>query len=180
VTVLILPDVKSLAGVETKITSVARALGVPNRGQLLWEQTHAEIEAAQALLARATSKPRVAFLYLRGPQTQLLAGRGSRADIMIEAAGGLDAGTEAGITGTAPITAEALVAAAPDVILVLTAGLRASGGIDGLLRIPGLAETPAGKARRVVDFDDQYLIGLGPRTGQALMELVKALHPELR
>lgn len=180
VTTLILPDVKTLDGVETKITTVARALGVPNRGKLLWDETKAEIDAAMDLLAKATSRPRVAFLYLRGPQTQLLAGKGSRADIMIEAAGGKDVGTDVGITGTAPITAEAIVSAAPDIILVLTAGLQASGGIDGLLRIPGLADTPAGQARRVIDFDDQYLIGLGPRTGQALMDLVKALHPELQ
>jgi hypothetical protein len=32
----------------------------------------------------------------------------------------------------------------------------------------------------VLSFEDQYLLGLGPRTGQALMDLVKALHSELR
>ncbi|HNM79212.1 MAG TPA: hypothetical protein PKI89_12645 [Tepidiformaceae bacterium] len=70
--------------------------------------------------------------------------------------------------------------AQPDVILVLSAGLASVGGVDGLLQIPGMAQTPAGQNKRVVDFDDQYLLGLGPRAGQALMDLVRALHPELK
>jgi ABC-type hemin transport system substrate-binding protein len=32
----------------------------------------------------------------------------------------------------------------------------------------------------VVHFEDQYLFGLGPRTGRALMDLIRALHPELQ
>ncbi|MFN8617290.1 MAG: hypothetical protein U0837_09340 [Dehalococcoidia bacterium] len=49
------------------------------------------------------------------------------------------------MNGSAPITAEALVAAQPDVILVLTAGLPVIGGIDGVLKIPGVDQTPAGR-----------------------------------
>ena len=43
------------------------------------------------------------------------------------------------------ITSEALVEAAPDVILMTTTGLESVGGIDGLLEIPGIAQTPAGR-----------------------------------
>lgn len=62
---------------------------------------------------------------------------------------------------------------------MLTAGLESVGGVDGLLEIPGVAETPAGENRAVIAMDDQYLLGHGPRMGQALKELVLALHPEL-
>jgi iron complex transport system substrate-binding protein len=179
ITTLILKDVTTLDGVREKILAVAKALGVPEKGEELWAQTEAKIAEAVALAATAEESPRVAFLYLRGSSTQMLMGRGSRADVLITAAGGVDAGSELGINGAAPITAESLVAAAPDVILVLTAGLQSVGGIDGLLSIPGIAQTPAGQERRVVDMDDQYLLGLGPRTGEALMDLVQALHPEL-
>jgi iron complex transport system substrate-binding protein len=180
VPVVLFRTVSSLEDIERKIVEVATALGVPNRGRLLAQQTKAEIDQALALAAKATSKPRVAFLYLRGSTVQTIAGKGSGADILITAAGGVDAGAEAGIIGSKPLTPEALVTAAPDVILVLTAGLQSVGGVDGLLQIPGIAQTPAGKTRRVVDFDDQYLLGMGPRAGKALMELVKALHPELK
>lgn len=180
VPVVLFKTVSSLDDVSRKITDVAAALGVPNRGRLLAEQTKKDIDEALALAQRSTSKPRVAFLYLRGSTTQVIMGKGSGADVLITAAGAIDAGAEAGVTGSKPLTPEALVAAQPDVILVLTAGLQSVGGVDGLLQIPGMAQTPAGQQRRVVDFDDQYLLGLGPRAGKALMDLVKALHPELK
>lgn len=177
--VVLVEDSPSLDAPGQKIRAVADALGVPNRGEALARRTEAEIAQARALAGQATSKPRVLFLYLRGTQTQMVGGRGTGADVMIEAAGAVDAGAEAGIDGYAPLTPEALVAAQPDVLLLLEAGLESVGGIDGLLQIPGIAETPAGRNRRVVAFDDLYLLGMGPRTGQALRDLVLALHPEL-
>lgn len=180
VPVVLFKTVSSLDDVTRKINDVATALGVPNRGKLLADETKREIDEALALAAKATSKPRVAFLYLRGSTTQVMMGKGSGADVLITAAGAIDAGAEAGIAGSKPLTPEALVSAAPDVILVLTAGLQSVGGVDGLLQIPGVAQTPAGQQRRVVDFDDQYLLGLGPRAGKALKELIQALHPELK
>lgn len=170
----------TLEAVPLKIRSVAAALGVPNTGAALAVQTQERIAAATALAATATSRPTVMFLYLRGSSTQQIGGRNSAADALISTAGGIDAGVAAGIEGFKPLTPEALVAAKPDVLLLLSAGLQSVGGIDGLLAIPGIAQTPAGRARRVLDYDDQYLLGLGPRVGDALMDLVRALHPELR
>jgi len=155
------------------------ALGVPNRADELARATQKQIDDAMAKAVQAKDKTRVVFLYLRGNSTQLILGEGSRGDVMIKAASAIDVGVEAGIKGTKPITPEALAAARPDVILVLSAGLQSVGGIDGLLKIPGVAQTPAGQNRRVIDLDDQYLLGLGPRTGLAVMDLVKKLHPEL-
>ena len=71
------------------------------------------------------------------------------------------------------------MAAAPDVIVVTTSGLESVGGIDGLLQVPGVAQTPAGASKTVLDYDDQKLLGGGPRTGTALRELVLDLHPKL-
>ena len=108
------------------------------------------------------------------------AGRGSRSDTMILAAGGRDMGSELGISGTRPLTAESLVAAAPDVIVVLDAGLESVGGREGLMRLPGVAQTPAGESGRILSYDDLLFLGLGPRTGPALNDLISGLHPELR
>ena len=105
-------------------------------------------------------------------------GEGSGADSLIKAAGGKDSGVDAGIKGTKPITPESLVAAKPDVLLVLTAGLSSVGGVDGLLKIPGVAQTPAGQKRKVIDMDDQYLLGFNSQVGKALMDLVNKMHPE--
>ena len=77
-------------------------------------------------------------------------------------------------------TALGVLQAGPDVIVVLTAGLASVGGIDGLLKLPGVAVTPAGQNRRIYHYDDLRFLGMGPRTGAALRQLVRDLHPELR
>lgn len=180
VTVVIIPRYVDLDAGAEKLRAVGKALGVPKRGEKLAKQVEQQIAVAKKEAAKATSKPRVAFLYVRGSQVQMIGGKGSGADAMIEAAGGIDAGSALGIQGFKPLTAESLVAAQPDVLLLLSGGLQSVGGIDGLLKLPGVAQTPAGKARRVLAYDDQLLLGLGPRTGAALRMLVRGLHPELR
>jgi iron complex transport system substrate-binding protein len=162
-----------------KIETIAAALGVPEAGEALKEKAQAEFDAAMELAGTATSEPRVLFIYIRGTTTLLIGGDGSGADTMIEAAGGIDTGTEAGIQGFAPVTAEALVAAAPDVILVMSGGLESIGGVDGLMEIPGIAETPAGQNGAILEFEDQYLLGMGPRLGDVLTDLIYGIHPEL-
>jgi iron complex transport system substrate-binding protein len=134
-------------------------------------------EAARRVEAAGGDRLRVAFLYLRGQNVQQVGGRGSRADALIEAAGAVDVGTEMGVDEFEPLTAEALIEAAPDVLVVTTTGLESVGGVDGLVEMPAIAGTPAGRDRRVVAVDDQLLLGLGPRTGDALEQLVEGLHP---
>jgi iron complex transport system substrate-binding protein len=65
-------------------------------------------------------------------------------------------------------------------LLFLTRGLESVGGVEGLRELPGLALTPAYEAGRIVALDDLYLLGFGPRVGQALLELTRAFYPELR
>jgi iron complex transport system substrate-binding protein len=116
----------------------------------------------------------VAFLYLRGTSAiYLLGGAGSGADALIAAAGGIDAGADAGMEAFTPLTAEGLVALDPDVLLVMTGGLESVGGVEGLLALPGVAQTTAGREGRVVAVDDQVLLSYGPRTG-ALVDLLRA------
>ena len=77
----------------------------------------------------------MAFLYLRGTSAvYLIGGQGSGADDLIASAGGVDVGAESGLDAFVPLTPEALVAADPDTILVMTKGLESVGGIDGLRR----------------------------------------------
>ncbi len=179
VPVVIIEEFTTLEAPYDKIDAIAAALGVTEAGDALKTQVRAEVDQALALAETATSEPRVLFIYIRGTATQLIGGAGSGADTLITAAGGVDAGTEAGIQGFVPVTAEALVTAAPDVILVMDAGLQSVGGIDGLLQIPGIAETPAGQNKAILSFEDQYLLGLGPRLGDVLTDLIYGIHPEL-
>ena len=181
VPVLIITYPTTVDSVTQKIRTVAGALGVPEQGEALATRTQSEINAARTLAAKAETKPRVAFLYIRGgTPTQQIAGKNTAADAVISAAGALNTGAQAGIEGYQPITAESIVTAAPDVFLLLDASLESIGGVDGLVKLPGVAQTPAGQKRAVLHYDDQYLLGMGPRIGQALMDLVRGLHPTLR
>lgn len=165
-----------LTGPAAKIEAIATALGVPERGKALAQTTDEAIEAARAEVPDDAEPPRVVLLYLRGADVQMIGGADIGAAAVLEATGAIDAAAEAGITQTVPITPEALVEAAPDVIVTTTAGLESVGGKEGLLAIPGVAQTPAGESGTVLDFDDQYLLGGGPRTGDALADLIDALY----
>ncbi|WNI19575.1 heme/hemin ABC transporter substrate-binding protein [Actinacidiphila sp. ITFR-21] len=182
VPLVILPPATSLEEVGPRIDAVAAALGVRPAGDRLRERTAQRIDAVRQAVPAGTRKPRVAFLYLRGTASvYLIGGRGSGADSLINAAGGVDAGVASGLDKDfTPITSEALVKAAPDVILVMTKGLESVGGVPGLEKVPGVAQTPAGLDRRVVAVDDGTLLNFGPRTDAVLRQLAAGFHPKAR
>ena len=175
--VVILETQTTLDGVETKITQVAELLGVPDEGAALAERVMGEINMARDLASSDDSDPRVAFVYVRGPQVVFLFGEGVATQAMIEGAGAIDAGAETGVIGPAPLTPEALVAAAPAVIVLPEAGLEALGRIEAFLALPGVAETPAARNEAFLAYDEAYFFNLGPRTGQALEEFIRDLYP---
>ncbi|MFH8606004.1 hemin ABC transporter substrate-binding protein [Streptomyces sp. NPDC018029] len=178
--VVVLDPAKSLDDVGPRIEAVADALGVRKAGAELTERTRQRIAAVREDIpaGKGKKKPRVAFLYLRGSASvYLLGGRESGASSLLEAAGAVDAGKESGLRKDfTAITSEALAKAAPDAILVMRKGLASVDGVDGLLKVPGVAETPAGLDRRVVSIDDGVLLNYGPRTDQVLKSLVEQLY----
>ncbi|MBM7090562.1 ABC transporter substrate-binding protein [Streptomyces sp. SID9913] len=176
--VLVVGPAAGLDDVGPRIEAVARALGVPAAGQKLTRRTEQRIAAVTGTVPGERPRPRVAFLYLRGSASvYLIGGRGSGATSLIEAAGAVDAGAASGLEKDfTAITSEALVKAAPDAILVMEKGLESVGGVDGLVEIPGVAQTPAGMDRRVVSVPDGILLNYGPRTDQVLTSVVEQLY----
>ncbi|MFB7515388.1 hemin ABC transporter substrate-binding protein [Streptomyces sp. NPDC056144] len=178
--VVVVKPAKELTDVGARIDAVAAALGVPASGTALGQRTEARVEAVRSTVPAHAGKPRVAFLYVRGSAAvYLLGGAGSGASSLLEAAGAVDAGKESGLTKDfTPLTSEALAQAAPDAILVMSKGLASVGGADGLVALPGVAQTPAGADRRIVTVDDGVLLNYGPRTDQVLASLVDQLYGE--
>jgi iron complex transport system substrate-binding protein len=176
--VVMVDDEQTLERIEANVTTVAEALGVPKAGRRLNERVAKQIERAREKAAGISGDPlRIAFLYLRGTAgVYLIGGEGAGSDAMIEAIGAEDAGSALGLEGFRPLTSEGLINAAPDVILVLHSGLESVGGIDGLLKLPGVAQTPAGQNRRIVDADDGSLLTFGARTGSTIEALADAVY----
>lgn len=177
--VVILDHPTDPASAPDEIRNVAAAVGLADQGDKLATSVESRMAEAAELAASSADEPRVAFLYLRGTGVQMISGAGSAADGCIRAAGGINVGAELGIHGYQPITPEALVTAAPDVILVMQGGLESIGGIEALMEIPGVAETPAGMNQRFVAFEDLYLLGFGPRIGDSIYDLTIALHSDI-
>ncbi|MDQ0388100.1 iron complex transport system substrate-binding protein [Streptomyces sp. DSM 42143] len=179
VPVLFVEAAGGLDDVGPRIQAVADALGVPAAGKELTRRSEQRIEAVREDVPHG-ERPRVAFLYLRGSASvYLIGGKGSGAGSLIEAAGAVDAGAASGLEKDfTAITSEALVKAAPDAILVMSKGLESVGGVDGLVKIPGVAQTPAGLDRRIVSIEDGVLLNYGPRTDQVLESVVAQLYGE--
>ena len=180
VEVLIIPDLYTFEAPAMKIRAIGAALGLEQRAEELVADVEARIDAVfrevAERYAETQRRPSVLFLYVRRNAPQLVAGEDSPAASMIEAAGGTDAGTQAGIYSFAPLTPEAIVAADPEALLVMQRAIDSIGGIDGLLEVPGVAQTRAGRTRRVIAMDDLYLLGFGPRLPEALRDLAAEIH----
>jgi iron complex transport system substrate-binding protein len=161
------PESWTLSDIAKKITAVGIAIGAQVQAQEL-NSKMAKVTKAQ----RVANSPKVAFLYLRGMSAiYLLGGPGSGADSLIQAIGGVDVGAASLKNPFNTLTPEALAVANPDVILVMTKGLESVGGMAGLLKLPGVAQTSAGKNARVIDVDDSLLLSFGPRTPSLLNAL---------
>lgn len=156
------------------IRAVAALLGEEERGEQFVAEVEAKINEAIARAEQLTKRPRVVFLLISSLRMQFIGGAGSEADAMITTAGGINAAAEVGFVGMMPFSVEGLVAAQPDVIIVTDRGLGIVGGIEGVLEWPGVASTPAGQTGNIISFEELYFMGMGPRTGDALLELVEA------
>ena len=171
----------SFAGAAELAREVGAALGLPRTGGALAERTAAEID--QAVAAAGALNPggeplRMVFLYIRGNSgIYYLFGEDSGASELIRAIGGRDVAAELGWGELQPLTDEAMVAAAPDLILVMTQGLESAGGVDALLADkPAIALTPAGERRRLVDMADADILSFGPRSAGVVTALADAVY----
>jgi len=171
ITVIETPESWSLKDLPIKVRAVGRAIGAQNQAEVLVKQLN------QSLVASAVkNSPRVAFLYLRGTSSvYLIGGAGSGADSLLAAIGAIDVGAQTLKRPFNTLTAESLAELNPDVILVMSKGLQSVGGIDGLLKLPGVAQTRAGKNSAVIDVDDSLLLSFGPRTPSLVDALAKAI-----
>ncbi|GAA1117064.1 heme/hemin ABC transporter substrate-binding protein [Nocardiopsis metallicus] len=175
--VVVVEEAWSFDEMYPRFERVAEALGVPESGTRLVERTREQMASVRQTSVEASGSPLVAFLYLRGTAgVYLLGGRGSGADAMLAEIGARDAGVEMGLdVAFTPITTEALIEAQPDVLLVMTKGLESVGGVEGLVEIPGVAQTPAGRNGAVIDFEDGVLLNFGPRTPQVITAMAEEL-----
>lgn len=174
VKILHVSNESSVEGTKAKIRQIAEVLNRKEKGEEIIKQLENDLAEAQKMVMNQQTKPKVAFIYSRGAGAAQIGGLDTPADAMIRLAGGVNAITE--FSGYRPLTPEAIVTAAPDVILLPTRGLKSIGGVEAVLNLPGVAETPAGKNKKIVAVDDALLLGFGPRLGKGVKELCEKIH----
>jgi iron complex transport system substrate-binding protein len=181
--VVFVDNAPSFDGAQQLARDVAAALGAAPDGErlagLIGDQVSAKVaEIATIAPASESDRVRIMFLYLRGGSgIYYLFGEESGADELIRGLSAVDVAAEIGWDGMKPVTDEALIAADPDLVLVMTDGLASAGGVDGLLASkPALALTSAGKRRRFVDMADGEVLGFGPRSAAVLDALARAVY----
>ncbi|MDF2374028.1 MAG: ABC transporter substrate-binding protein [Rhizobiaceae bacterium] len=172
-TIITVPENYNRSGIVEKIRIVGKALGVEEKADLLARQVEADLEAVQKDDVSHTHSKRVLFvLSLQGGKV-MAAGTGTSAAGIIEMAGGENA--ISGVAGYKQISDEAVINAAPDVILLIDRNSNHSTDDDSVLTHAALGSTPAAKAGKVVRMNSLYLLGFGPRTAEAVRELSNAI-----
>lgn len=166
-------EAPTLAAVEEKITHVAELLDKPAEGKALWADVKHEVDAAKARAAAIKEPLRVMFVLSAGDRSPLVAGINNGADSMIRLSGAVNAVD--GFEGYKPMPVEALVAARPDVILMM-ARRGHTMTAEQLFAQPGFAMTPAAQNKKLITMNGLKLLGFGPRIGEAISELTAALY----
>ncbi|MDP4710007.1 MAG: ABC transporter substrate-binding protein [Saprospiraceae bacterium] len=160
----------SLEAPDVLFQSLGQLLGLPAQ-QYQREMERIALEREQ--LARGSkqldSRPKVAFIYSRGKGQMLLAGKNTAADAMIQAVGGVNPLQD--FEDFRAFSQEGLLAADPDVLLLFSTGQGTEADTQSLAQIQGLEQTKAGKNKHIVFMDGNYVLGFGPRSIAAALEL---------
>ena len=161
----------------TLIEEVAAGIGLEQAAEQVTDQINEKLDGATASAKSRADGRGMMILYVRGTGVAMIAGPESGGRSVIQRLGGTDAGEKLGINGSfTPLTPEALIEAAPDTLIIMSSGLESVGGVDGLLEVPGVSQTPAGKNRSVLDVPDSELLSFGPNTPVVIDAMAEALY----
>lgn len=176
-----IPDGHDRAAVKAKILAVSEALNLPEKGQKLATEIDRKLAEAEATASVHEGKTkRVLFILSTQGGRIMAAGTNTGADGIIRMAGAINALSE--FEGYKPVTDEAIIASAPDVILMMsrsgTEGGNHNKADDELFNMAAIGATPAAKTRNVIRINGSLLLGFGPRTAEAVKVLSEALYSE--
>jgi iron complex transport system substrate-binding protein len=160
--------------VVSKIMTVGAELGLDTSG--LAAKAQAELDAARTKAASIADADRKRVLFVLSAQGGriMAGGQTTSAEGIITLAGGTNAAQ--GFDGFKPMSDEAVLTANPDVVLMMDREGDHASSDDDLFALPALALSPAAANRAVIRMDGLYLLGFGPRTGQAALDLQAALY----
>ncbi|MGP5309614.1 heme/hemin ABC transporter substrate-binding protein [Vreelandella alkaliphila] len=161
-----------------RIQRIAELIGRQAQGEALI--AHIEQAYQQAATIPQTQTPRVLHISSSGAGSSGAvtgAGAETSAHALIERAGGINVGAEAGLERYQTLSAEGVMSMAPDAVVVSDLELAQLGNADGIWEhIPGLAHTPAAVNNHLIVMDHAALKFDAASSGVATLKLAEALH----
>ncbi|WP_339722995.1 heme/hemin ABC transporter substrate-binding protein [Marinomonas primoryensis] len=176
-TIIIKKD-NSIPALQEKITQIAELLGVEGKGKSLLDEMQIDIDAlsyAKQHLSDSVKRtpPKVLFLLTLKNGAPIAAGNTTSAHTVIEEAGAINALAQ--YKGWEKLSPESALKLDPDVIIVMNRGQDIFEQVNAL---PHFKYTTAVKNKAVYTIDGSYLLGFGPRTPQAIVELGTMIHKD--
>lgn len=162
----------SLDEISQNIQIIAETLDATEPAKDLTQRMANDLKTLQETLSESPKNTRAMFVLQHGNGPAMVAGEGSAAAAIIALSGATNVGE--GFKGYKPLTPESAVILKPDVIITTTESMEQHGNKAAILTAPGMMLTPAGKNNRVIVMDSLQLLGFGPRTAQAALELHKS------
>lgn len=177
VTIVSVEQKYSFEGTKEAIRGIGKALNRNAEAEQLIAKIEGELAEAQSWVAQSKTTPRVLGVHNRGTALVNVAGEKTFADIFpfVGATSAIK-----GVQGYKALNSEALIASNPDYILFFESGLESLGGVNGALKIQGVAQTTAGRKKQIIAVEGIKLSNFGPRLGEAVKELTLLLHPEIQ
>lgn len=165
-------DPKNFEGLYTDIEKVGKIIGQEAEAKRVVEEMKAKVEEIKNKIPKQ-AKPRVFFEIYSQPL--MTAGKNTFIDDMLMIAGAENIGAAAG-EGYPQFSEEQLVKENPDVYLAAKGSMNRP---EDIKKRTGYSDLKAVKEGKVFVIDDNLVTRPGPRLVDGLMEVVKALYPEV-
>ncbi|MGE0769832.1 MAG: hemin ABC transporter substrate-binding protein [Hyphomicrobiaceae bacterium] len=173
---LSLPGNETPHNVAEKVLVIGKAFGREEQAEALAERIEAGLRSVAERRKAITKPVRAIFVLGINNGRATVGGSDTTADTMMRLAGAVNA---ADFKGYKPLTSEALLSIAPDVVVTM----RREGATNNqklMESLPGYRQSPAGKNDRLIEMEGHYLLGFGPRTHEAALDLMSRLYPDLK
>ncbi|AMJ63800.1 hemin ABC transporter substrate-binding protein [Bosea sp. PAMC 26642] len=171
-----IPEDLTPEGIASKIEAIGTLAGAAEPARRLAAQTTERFDELARLRDGLRTRRRVLFVLSLQNGRVMVGGRNSTADAIIGLAGGINVASA--IEGYKPMTDEAIIEAAPDIVLMMRNSGSPNTTPDVMFAMPAFSSTPAASRKALVAMDGLYLLGFGPRAPLAARDLMAAIYPD--
>ncbi len=176
VRVVSFPGAATVENARERIRAVGAALDKTTEAEQLLKALDEKLAKASQWRTKIKNTPAVLLLYSHNAGQLHVFGQGTVADPLLALVGAKNA---AKVQGVVPLSGEGIIDASPDVLLFPSSSVDGLKGLENIWTIPGIAQSPAGKNKKMIQIDKLALLGFGPRLGDVVLEIMAQLHPDV-